>query len=87
LRSLFKLLTNKNLNVKINNLQIKSILGIKFIIQGRLQGKPRASNNIILIGSVPTQAFQKNIDYSLNHIYTKLGAFGIKLWIHKNNFA
>jgi hypothetical protein len=86
LQSLFKFLTSNSLtltNVKDECSKIKGINGAKFVIHGRLQGKPRASNNIVLVGSVPIQTFQKNIDYALSHTYTKLGAFGMKLWLHK----
>jgi hypothetical protein len=78
LRNLFTLLISIHRPLK------KNIKGIKFVIRGRLQGKPRASTRIILLGSVPAQTFKKEIDYVLTHTYTKLGAFGMKLWMHRS---
>ena len=60
-----------------------NILGIKFSISGRLQGKARATYQCIQKGCVPLQSFSKNIEFSKMHIYTFLGAFGLKIWLYK----
>lgn len=55
--------------------------GIKFIISGRLNNKPRSSSSVVILGNIPT--ITKNIettDYSESTCYTKNGTFGIKIW-------
>ena len=71
---------------KFSNLKIEKslmIYGIKFITNGKLQGKARASSRSLIEGSVPVQSFNQNIDFSKIHAYNILGAFGLKLWIFK----
>jgi len=84
LKALFKILISNNFNVvNLDNNLISSILGLKFIINGKLQGKPRASFSCIQEGSVPIQSFAKNIDFAKNHVYTLYGVFGIRIWIYR----
>lgn len=55
--------------------------GIKFIISGRLNNKPRSSSSVVILGNIPT--ITKNtetIDYSESTCYTKNGTFGVKVW-------
>jgi len=65
------------------NSQETSIKGIKFIVNGKLQGKTRADSRCIQVGSVPIQTISKNIDFSRLHVYTIYGAFGFQLWVHR----
>jgi ribosomal protein S3 len=60
-----------------------SILGLKFVINGKLKGKPRSSVNFIKEGNLPLQTLNKNIDFSRIHSYTLMGVFGLKLWVLK----
>jgi hypothetical protein len=66
----FPFLENKN-----------KIKGIKFVINGKLKGKTRASSASIKIGKIPTQTLEENIEFSRIHIYTVYGVFGFKLWM------
>jgi len=59
------------------------ISGMKIIVKGKLQGKPRASIAIVQEGSIPNQSLARNIDFSKTHSYTLMGAFGLKLWIFR----
>jgi hypothetical protein len=81
LKLLFKnlLLASKDFNKK----NLKSILGIKLIISGKIKGKPRSSVSCIQVGSVPSQSLMKDISFSKIHVYTLYGAFGFKIWVHK----
>lgn len=81
LKILFKSLID--ISKSSSNKKINSILGIKFLIGGRLKGKPRSSISCIQVGSVPSQSVDKNVDFSKIHVYTLYGAFGFKIWIHK----
>jgi hypothetical protein len=58
------------------------IKGTKFIISGRIKGKPRASISKITLGKISLNENKAFIEYSHNHIYTRYGCFGLKLWIN-----
>jgi hypothetical protein len=73
-----KVLFSTFLNNKIN-----PIKGVKFIINGKIQGKLRASSTRILVGSVPIQTITADIEFSKSHVYTRYGAFGFKMWVHR----
>ena len=73
-----KFLFSKFLNNKINCLK-----GVKFIINGKIQGKLRANSTRVLVGSVPIQTITANIEFNKIHVYTRYGAFGFKMWIHR----
>lgn len=79
LKFIFQLFVNefseKNFGVK------SKIKGIKFVINGKLQGKTRASTSCIQIGAVPIQSISENIEFSKLHVYTIYGAFGFKIWV------
>lgn len=60
----------------------KKIKGVKFVINGKLSGKPRSSTSKISIGNIPIQTISANIEFSKLHIYTLYGVFGFKMWIH-----
>ena len=60
------------------------IIGAKFILSGKIQGKPRSSRSILQVGPVPIQSIDKNIEYSHINVYTIMGAFGMKMWVYKN---
>jgi len=68
----------------INNVSTKnSILGLKFIVNGRLKGKPRSTAAIILVGLVPVQSLSKDIDFAKLHVNSILGVFGFQLWVYR----
>jgi ribosomal protein S3 len=55
--------------------------GIKILISGRLNNKPRAKSMNIIIGKIPTVTKDvENIDYSESTCFTKNGTLGIKVW-------
>jgi hypothetical protein len=60
------------------------LLGIKFIIKGKLKGKRRKSNSIINIGQIPVQSLYKHIEFSKTHAFTVYGTFGLKLWVYRS---
>ena len=67
----------------VSNNQENQILGIKFLINGRLKGKPRANSTTMLVGSVPVQSLQKNIQFAKLHVNTIYGVFGFQLWVYR----
>lgn len=68
----------KNIIERKSNL----VKGIKFIISGRLKGKPRSSISKFQIGRLNLNETNAKILNSQLHIYTLYGAFGMKLWIN-----
>jgi hypothetical protein len=93
LQKIFKNLTKKNHNQFLSFLKFcftllirdgknsNSIKGIKFIINGKLKGKSRASSMLILVGNVSTQTVASKIDFSKTPVYTVYGVFGLKIWV------
>jgi hypothetical protein len=57
------------------------IKGFKLIINGRLNGKPRAKNKFLIVGKVPLQSINSKVDYSTSVSYSQYGTFGFKVWI------
>jgi len=67
--------------IHLINLKSSKVEGIKILINGRLNGAPRAKNKLIIVGDIPVQTIKKDIDYNQLTCYTKNGTFGIKIWI------
>lgn len=61
----------------------KVIKGFRFLMNGKLAGKPRSKSKFVCEGLLPTQSIAKRVSYSKLHVYTILGVFGVKLWIYK----
>jgi len=59
------------------------IKGLKFLIQGKLKGKPRSKSFLYTVGRIPVQTVTANIDFAKSHVFTIYGVFGMKLWIFK----
>lgn len=64
--------------------KFSKIEGVKVVINGRFNGAPRSKSRLILIGNIPIQTIEKNIDYYQTTSFTKNGTFGIKVWINQN---
>ncbi len=75
----------KSLSVYTNSYFINKVCGIKFIVSGKLKGKPRASTLNMSLGIIPIQSLGLNIEYSKQHIYTRYGVYGFKLWLNRNS--
>jgi hypothetical protein len=82
LELVFKFLIEKNLASK-RNIYFSTISGIKFIINGKIRGRMRASSKCISVGSIPIQSLQKNIEFYKTHVYTLYGAFGFQIWLYR----
>lgn len=62
-----------------------TILGVKFMLSGKIKGKPRSSTFNQVFGTVPIQTLRYNIEYSRAHAFTLYGVFGIKLWVFRKS--
>lgn len=58
------------------------VKGLKLIISGRLQSKPRSSIVKIEKGTLNLTSKKSNLLSSQMHVYTLYGAFGLKLYIN-----
>lgn len=66
------------INDKIFN---KNLIGVKFVISGRIKAKPRAKSLYFQLGSTPTQTLNKETHFAYTHVYTIYGVFGFKMWV------
>jgi hypothetical protein len=57
------------------------IQGLKFQIKGRFSGSSRSRIRIFEKGCIPLQTVVNKIDYSLIHVNTSYGVFGVKVWV------
>lgn len=72
------------LNRKVKKLSKKSnVLGLKYVLNGKLKGKTRASSMYGQFGCVSPSTFVQNISYTKLHIYTLYGVFGLRAWVHR----
>lgn len=60
--------------------------GVKITCSGRLGGAELARSETQLLGSVPLQTLQADVDYGLTACKTTYGIIGIKVWIHRGMF-
>jgi len=81
LKILFQIIIDNSSKLFPNSTNL--VAGIKFIVNGKLKGKTRASSNCIQIGSTPIQSIDKNIEFARLHVYTLYGAFGFQMWIYR----
>lgn len=61
--------------------------GIKIILSGRLGGAEIARREMQVMGSIPLQTLQANIDYGYAMSRTTYGVIGVRVWIHKGAFG
>ena len=66
------------------NSNFSNIKGIKILIKGRLNNKPRKQTKIISVGKISLQTFELYINQSQNVAFTKNGTLGVKVWICEN---
>lgn len=59
-----------------------AISGIKMRMNGKLKGKLRASSFSWSAGKISQQTITADADYSLTHIKTVYGCFGLKVWVN-----
>ncbi len=69
--------------LSVNNECLMPIKGLGFKINGKLKGKARATTFKLLVGKLPRQTITANIDFAVLHTYTRLGAFGLRLYVYK----
>jgi len=61
--------------------------GVKVICSGRLGGSEMARKETQMLGSIPLQTLEANVDYATAISRTTYGSVGVKVWIHKGRFG
>ena len=61
--------------------KLSKIHGIKIIIKGRLNNRPRARFKRVLIGKIPLITKKTQINYAKDFSHGRNGTIGIKVWI------
>ncbi len=61
--------------------------GIKIILSGRLGGAEMARRETQIMGSIPLQTLQANVDYAYSIARTTYGVIGVRVWIYKGMFG
>ena len=60
--------------------------GVKIIISGRLAGAEIARSERQVMGSIPLQTLQADVDYGYTLSRTTYGAIGVKVWVYRGMF-
>jgi ribosomal protein S3 len=72
------------LNKKVKKLSKKSnVKGLKFVLNGKLKGKTRASSAYGQFGCVSISTIVQNTVFAKLHIYTLYGVFGLRAWVYR----
>lgn len=61
--------------------------GVKVIISGRLGGAEIARSEMQLMGSIPLQTLEADVDYGFAPAFTTYGVVGVKVWIYRGMFG
>ncbi|MBI5863366.1 MAG: 30S ribosomal protein S3 [Planctomycetes bacterium] len=61
--------------------------GVKIICSGRLGGAELARTEKQMLGSIPLQTLQAEVDFAVTHCVTTVGVLGIKVWIYHGMYG
>jgi small subunit ribosomal protein S3 len=61
--------------------------GVKIQLAGRIGGAEIARTEKFLLGSIPLQTLQADVNYGLNHCRTPYGVLGIKVWVYRGLYS
>lgn len=61
--------------------------GVKIICSGRLGGAELARTEKQMLGSIPLQTLQANVDFAVSVAVTTVGTIGVKVWVCKGNYG
>ena len=60
--------------------------GVKILISGRLGGAELARRDKLIMGNIPLQTLQANVDYGVAEANMTYGAIGVKVWVYKGMY-
>lgn len=61
--------------------------GVKVQLSGRLGGAEMRRKETTLMGSIPLQTLEADVDYGFVPCFTTYGAIGVKVWIYRGMFG
>ena len=61
--------------------------GVKVICSGRLGGAELARTEKQMLGSIPLQTLQAEVDFSVTHCVTTVGVLGLKVWVYRGMYG
>lgn len=61
--------------------------GIKIVCSGRLGGSEMARVEKQMLGSIPLQTLQADVDFAITHCVTTAGVIGIKVWVYRGMYG
>jgi small subunit ribosomal protein S3 len=61
--------------------------GVKIICSGRLGNAEMARTETQMLGSIPLQTLQAEVDYAITTAVTTVGAIGIKVWVYRGSYG
>jgi len=61
--------------------------GIKIICKGRLGGAEMSRREMQIMGSIPLQTLQANVDYGYAISRTTYGVIGVRVWIYRGRYG
>jgi small subunit ribosomal protein S3 len=61
--------------------------GVKIIASGRLGGSEMSRVETQMLGAIPLQTLQADVDYACVPAVTKSGTIGIKVWVYRGMYG
>jgi small subunit ribosomal protein S3 len=61
--------------------------GVKIICSGRLGNAELARTESQMLGAIPLQTLQAEVDYACSVAITTVGTIGIKVWIYRGRYG
>jgi small subunit ribosomal protein S3 len=61
--------------------------GVKIMVKGRLGGAEIARSETKILGSLPLQTLEADVDYGQCPSFTTYGCIGVKVWIYRGMFG
>ncbi|MFN0137832.1 MAG: 30S ribosomal protein S3 [Phycisphaerae bacterium] len=61
--------------------------GVKIVCSGRLGGAELARTEKQMLGSIPLQTLQAEVDFAVTHSVTTVGTLGIKVWVYRGMYG
>jgi ribosomal protein S3 len=77
--------TLRSINSLFNEVHPKHILGYKFLLDGKINGRMKTNLQVFKFknkDTIPIQEFNKRVLYALSVARTYTGLFGIHVWLY-----
>ncbi len=61
--------------------------GVKIMVSGRLGGADMSRSETQILGSIPLQTLEADVDYGFVPCFTTYGTIGVKVWVYRGMFG